>query len=395
MTSTTKLLFVVGMHRSGTSALCAALQSCGATFGTSLLDPMLGVNDDGFWEDSDVVEVNERLLDYFGANWFAVSHTLSQPCDWSAAPLSGLREDALSILKRGFGDGPLQVVKDPRFCITLPFWLDLCAILNLDALVCVANRAPIEVAQSLLKRDGFPLGFGLRLYSNYRKLIALNVPSDTVYASYDVLLNTPHQLMEAFAKRLPIEPRQEILAAAVRPDLKHQVAKGVGPLQRADTGPVDFNALDAEISRQYPQEKLADDLVQILVERGKELSTKGGEFETSLNTISGQHVKALATIDERDSQIEVLNVRLGETGAHLSDALATIPHRDAQIAEVQRELEKLGAVHSYALEVINERDQQVEQQLKQLDELLETREKIFDLPVIGRLYRKLWFREEG
>ena len=57
-----KLLFVVGMHRSGTSALCAALEACGATFGGELLGAMPGVNDEGFWEDEAVVALNERLL---------------------------------------------------------------------------------------------------------------------------------------------------------------------------------------------------------------------------------------------------------------------------------------------------------------------------------------------
>ena len=34
------LLFLIGLHRSGTSALCAALHACGASFGQHLLEPM-------------------------------------------------------------------------------------------------------------------------------------------------------------------------------------------------------------------------------------------------------------------------------------------------------------------------------------------------------------------
>ena len=66
------LLLVVGMHRSGTSALCAALHASGASFGTSLLDPMSGVNDEGFWEDEAVVALNERLLEQLGYHWYSV-----------------------------------------------------------------------------------------------------------------------------------------------------------------------------------------------------------------------------------------------------------------------------------------------------------------------------------
>ncbi len=51
------VLFVVGMHRSGTSALCAALAARGVSFGSDLLGPMAGVNDEGFWEDAGVVAI--------------------------------------------------------------------------------------------------------------------------------------------------------------------------------------------------------------------------------------------------------------------------------------------------------------------------------------------------
>ena len=172
-----KLLFVVGMHRSGTSALCAALQVCGASFGDKLLAPMEGVNADGFWEDADVVALNESLLQATGSAWYLCDPApLTQ--DWSTAQFDDARQEAVKILGRGFGSGPLEVVKDPRFCLTLPFWLDVCVGLSLSSDVCVASRAPLEIAASLEKRDGFPSGYGLRLYRLYRQGIARHAPDD-------------------------------------------------------------------------------------------------------------------------------------------------------------------------------------------------------------------------
>jgi hypothetical protein len=71
MTSTHPSLihFVVGMHRSGTSALCAALAACGVSFGNRLLDAMAGVNDEGFWEDATVVSITEQLLALLDSRW--------------------------------------------------------------------------------------------------------------------------------------------------------------------------------------------------------------------------------------------------------------------------------------------------------------------------------------
>ena len=157
-----KLLFIVGMHRSGTSALCSALRASGATFGSSLLQAMSGVNDEGFWEDAEVVEVNEQLLHHLGTHWYTASKDLAS-VDWSADVFSAQRLQAMAIVERGFGGGALEAVKDPRLCVTLPFWLSLCEQLEISTSVCVINRAPLEIARSLKKRDGFPLGYGLRL----------------------------------------------------------------------------------------------------------------------------------------------------------------------------------------------------------------------------------------
>ncbi|HEY7776066.1 MAG TPA: hypothetical protein VIC02_05945, partial [Kineobactrum sp.] len=141
------LLFIVGMHRSGTSALCAALHACGASFGDNLLAPMAGVNDEGFWEDAEVVAINDALLASVGGSWYAPGE-LAIAGNWPEAAVALFAEQAAEILQRGFGNGSLQVVKDPRFCLTLPLWLDLCAEHGMAARVCTTFRSPLEVAES-------------------------------------------------------------------------------------------------------------------------------------------------------------------------------------------------------------------------------------------------------
>ena len=56
-----RLIVVAGMHRSGTSAFARALE----VFGISLqgrLRPSAEDNLKGFWEDQDIVDLNEALL---------------------------------------------------------------------------------------------------------------------------------------------------------------------------------------------------------------------------------------------------------------------------------------------------------------------------------------------
>ncbi|MHB0874384.1 MAG: hypothetical protein ACYC1J_13295, partial [Acidithiobacillus ferrooxidans] len=56
-----QLLVVLGMHRSGTSAIARGLQALGASLGDALL-PAGFDNPKGFWEDRDMLRINEALL---------------------------------------------------------------------------------------------------------------------------------------------------------------------------------------------------------------------------------------------------------------------------------------------------------------------------------------------
>lgn len=387
------ILFVLGMHRSGTSALCAAFAACGATFGSALIDPMAGVNDEGFWEDADVVAVNEQLLALANSAWYALQEGLGST-DWSSSNYRSQREQAAAILARGFGEGQLQVVKDPRLCLTLPMWLSLCAEGGIPYSVCVASRAPLEVAHSLRKRDGFPLGYGLRLYASYRRCMARFAPADTLGIRYDDLLRDPLQVMAGLAKELPLEINESKLASAVRADLRHQATDAgdqADSLAVADSGDIDLDALDREIESRYPVDQALREFARALVERGVELTQVGEQHSAALATLderdadieglADEHRRALATLDERDADIAALS-------SEHRQALATVDERDEQIREFDRRLATLGDEHSHALEVVRERDAQVALLQQRLD-------YIYNLPGVGLVIRRLRKNAQG
>ena len=388
---TKQLLFVLGVHRSGTSALCAALAAAGASFGSRLIGAMAGVNDEGFWEDAGVVAINEQLLALLDSSWFAPQPGIADT-DWTAARFQPAREEAERILRAGFGDAPLQAVKDPRLCLTLPFWLTLCTQLDIPARVCVIRRAPLEVAQSLEKRDGLPLGYGLRLYTEYEACIDRFVPADTLYLRYDDLLQDAPAVMGRLSATLPLEPATAELSQAVRSGLRHhQATTGGDLLSQSREGKQDLSALEKAIEQHYPLDTTLREFSARLVERGQELAAIGAAHSTALATLderdadiealSGEHRQALATIEERDSDIESL-------AAEHRKALATIDERDEQIREFDRRLSQLGDEHTHALEVLRQRDAE----LAWLKQRLETISKI---PGVGYLIRRLRQNAQG
>ncbi len=388
---TTQLLFVLGVHRSGTSALCAALAAAGASFGSRLIDAMAGVNDEGFWEDAGVVAVNEQLLALTESTWFAPQANIADT-DWTAERFQPQREEATRLLQAGFGAAPLQAVKDPRLCLTLPFWLDLCSELRLSARVCVISRAPLAVARSLEKRDDFPLGYGLRLYAHYQACMDRVVPADTLYVSYDELVQDATAVLEELAAALPLELEHTELNRAVRSDLRHHLAAAeADTLSQSHKGKPDLVALQSEIDKRFPINETLRDFSQRFTARGLELAQIGDAHSSALGTIDErdadiealalEHRQALATIDERDADIDSL-------AAEHRAALATIDERDEQIREFDRRLAQLGDEHSHALEVLRQRDAE----LAWLKQRLETISKI---PGVGYIIRRLRQNAQG
>jgi hypothetical protein len=336
------LLLVAGMHRSGTSALCSALARCGVSFGSNLLDPMAGVNDEGFWEDAAVVQLNEQILERLGGTWFCLPPAIAQ-IDWSAASLADLQEAAQAVLRRGFGPGSLQAVKDPRLCLTLPFWLVACAALQLPVTVCVIHRAPLEVARSLQKRDGFPLGYGLRLYAQYRHLTAAHLPPEAQFVTYDRLMQDPTAVMQVLAETIPLTLPDVGLANSVKPELRHyREQRGGSALLEGGDGALDLSLLDDAIEQAFPSSEMQAQFARCMVDRAEQLTRLGAE-----------HAEVLATLQQRDADVE------GLSALHRA-ALATIAQRDAQITEFDRRLADTGAHLSLALDTLTERDQQIQ-----------------------------------
>ena len=61
-------VLVLGMHRSGTSALTRVVSLLGATLPGNLM-PQTSDNEQGYWESYDCVNLNNALLAAAGTTW--------------------------------------------------------------------------------------------------------------------------------------------------------------------------------------------------------------------------------------------------------------------------------------------------------------------------------------
>jgi sulfotransferase family protein len=168
---------VLGMSRSGTSATTRVLNLLGVYLGPpgDLMAADTRSNPKGFWEHAGIVQVNERLLAAFGQEPtpFGLGWRSPPPLPdgWEAdARVAPHRRAARAILRESFAHHRLWGWKDPRTCLTLPFWQRLLPAMRY--VVCV--RHPLDIAASLEVRDGLTREHALRLWLQSTTAAVLN-----------------------------------------------------------------------------------------------------------------------------------------------------------------------------------------------------------------------------
>ena len=154
-------IVILGMHRSGTSAVARLINMMGAYIGPEniMADPAYD-NEKGFWERTDVKDLNDDVLRQLGSAW-------DDPVGLDLGALTETSREAFArhsrhIVHNMDAHRP-WVMKDPRLCLLFPLWRPL-----LEVPVCVhVHRPPLEVAGSLRARNGYSITRGLALWEVY------------------------------------------------------------------------------------------------------------------------------------------------------------------------------------------------------------------------------------
>jgi Sulfotransferase family len=209
---------ITGMHRSGTSMVARALNLCGLYLGEPEQIRRFGDdNVEGYWENDDFVDLNERLLAAQRAAW---DMPFREEPGWeTSAALAPLREEARQLVD-WFADREPWGWKDPRNALVLPFWKSV--IPGLRFVICV--RSPLEVALSLNQRGRSSLRFGQWLWEEYyRRILAHTSTVNRIVTHYERGLEHPAQeclRLASFVGR----PASEEAVRSMKPALRHQEA---------------------------------------------------------------------------------------------------------------------------------------------------------------------------
>lgn len=205
-----QLIFIAGMHRSGTSLIARAVETAGACLGNNLMGAAQD-NPKGFAEDLEVFEFNERLLDALDTRWDVPTLLL----DWDPTQdvWQGWQKEAGQLLKAKSGSAQVITLKDPRFSLLAPIWISAAEEIGFRVKFVLCLRHPVDVAHSLESRDGFGVVKGLSLWlsHNYSVIRILADRHDPcIIVRYEYLLDEPDNQLQRLIEFVGVLPRNSV-----------------------------------------------------------------------------------------------------------------------------------------------------------------------------------------
>ena len=225
-----QLVLVLGMHRSGTSALCGMLVKSGLD---GPMDPMPATpnNPMGYFESWGAMLLNDQLLVDLGSEWSS-SRKISEDC-WMhhSHATESWRSGILNLLHNEFPPGGVAVLKDPRLCLLLH---GLRPWLHSTLIPCTAFltiRQPDEVVESLWLALAVPRSQGLMLWlrhvleaeRNSRGLNRSIIRHQDLMKQPESILQHCYETIEQAGGLERVTPEAKISAAAfIDPKLYHQ-----------------------------------------------------------------------------------------------------------------------------------------------------------------------------
>jgi GT2 family glycosyltransferase/glycosyltransferase involved in cell wall biosynthesis len=227
------LVCVLGMHRSGTSAVTRALPVLGVALGDTLMPAVAGDNDTGYWEDRDLNRINIDCLAALDSDWDDLR--LIEPARQLDRGLAQLQQRAVELLRERISHWQWFGFKDPRTCRLLAFWQGVFDLVPISVRYIVCVRNPISVAKSLARRGPMAEQKSHYLWLQHMlPSLTETAGAPRVVTDYDLLMQQPQAQVRRIANRLGLEGRLDAALLAdyatnfLDPNLRHNRQ---GPLE--------------------------------------------------------------------------------------------------------------------------------------------------------------------
>ncbi|MEX2519089.1 MAG: sulfotransferase family protein [Paracoccaceae bacterium] len=378
-------IVVLGMHRSGTSALAGALHLMGCDAPTTPMKPT-EANEKGYFESEPIYGLHTALLDSAGSRWddWLPINSVWYKSVWAEE----YHNRAVELLDSEFGTSRLFVLKDPRICRLVPFWEDALAASNVAPRFVLTHRNPIEVANSLSGRDELNQGLGMLIWLRH----VLDAEAATrgkprCFVSYESLLanwaGTMQRIQDGLHQLLPrlsvgVAPEvEDFLDTGLRhhvatsklamdsPLLSDWVRDAYAVLEKWATeteDKTDYQTLDAVRTALTN----ASAAFAPVIEANRKAAAELTQARAALNETTGDRDFLRADQAEAQEGLASLRAELTQARAALNETTGDRDTLRADQAEAQDELASLRAELAQARNALEQRDREAEQTYREL-----------------------------
>jgi hypothetical protein len=358
------IVVVLGMHRSGTSAVTRGLAVLGVHLGDELYPPAVD-NPKGFWEDSGCLALNERLLTHMGSGYdvlgFPTKLTESLRTD---AGLDSLLQDAAHLIRERVNQADLYGFKDPRTSRLLPFWKEVFRRADCVPAFVIAVRNPMSVAASLNVRNGIEATKAHLLWLEHMASALIESRGfRRIVVDYDRFMDDPRRELLRVAETLGLEVSSE-RAVAIREfsedfldgKLRHTRYTLIELAQSPDV-PGDVVRLYEVLQGVAEDNVDVDDAVTVAAL--EDLWNRINDFAPAFRYLARLEERCASlhgAVAGRDEHIAELSQIVAERDRQVTAASQMLADREGQIAwlnqamgERDRQIEQLRACHSMRL----------------------------------------------
>lgn len=359
-----RVIVVLGMHRSGTSALTRSLQVLGINLGDNL--HLAGAdNPKGFWEDKECVSINEELLGRLGSEYDQLD--LAWDFNFDDSSLNDLYSKAIQYVSQSIKKTKgVWGVKDPRICRLLGFWKRVFDVCDCSPSYIIALRDPLSVAESLQKRNGIHPEKSHFLWLQHMVPAVLDTRNNSrVIVNYDDLIDAPEKQLIRIAKclKLPFDrennpvlkdfldnfldntlrhSRYSLSQVLSDNQIPHDVIKAYSLLMRVAQDEVSIDAPEMQTSFEEFRSTLSkyaavfsySNSLEVEIERlGLRDLMQEQHFETSSlpkNLTTGK-VQLMITVAERNGEIIQLKQMLSDNNNEIIQLKQMLSHSNEKL----------------------------------------------------------------
>lgn len=365
-----QLIVVLGMHRSGTSAITRGLKVLGVELGDQLIAAVEGDNSKGYWEDADINKLNKEMLYSIGSAW----HNLT-PIDH--VDVETLREKgyflkAVKLLHDKLKNNDLFGFKDPRVAKLLPFWTSVFSYSKIDVSYVLAIRHPISVIRSLEMRGEPNKEKSYLLWLDHVIASLFNTESARrIIVDYDHVMLDPDREIGRIADKFNLNIDHKELdnyrSQFLDSNLQHSKYEPnealLDPLCPALVGEIYLKLQEVILAKNDP---LGDNFQSLITQWGNEfrrlkpalwlidkLDTQRNQNEHSISVKDAQIAETNNHIAERDKSINQLHNELVARDANVNRLQSEVAERDTNV-------HKLNLVVAEQIETENQRNEEIE-----------------------------------